>query len=244
MTCWTIKAEGEAVRYLTANTTAETRDPDLEWPDPVDMFSAFVKAGFCVPVVDNARAVFDVEHIDADVKALRQSWRVRVEHLHPAYARVLSNLLRAAGLDVVVETDDPSGAGRVRLDTGVAYPELAPEQMAFERRYAPPSETAMVRERTLNLVFRDELVPAQIQDVCKSLGSWVEVVWRSGFAPDGAHPSSAGTLPVTPKCIDARTVAVEFQQIFIVDDRCFASAYAYARRLDESGLRLEYVQVA
>lgn len=244
MSHWQVFAQGVALRHLKANATPETRDPDLEWPDPVRQFADFVRAGFCVRVND-ADAVFELEQVHADVQALRQIWRAQVAHLHPAYARVLVNLLRAPGLQAVIEADLPSHAAPLRLDTGVPYPQCDPGQTApFEYRYTPPSATTMVRERQLQLVFRNPLTPAQAGAVCTALESWVDVVWRSGFAPDDTHPGNAGTLPVAPYRFDPQTVAVDFEQIFRVDERCFDSVLAYAQRLVAAGLALDYVQVA
>lgn len=43
MTRWHVIAQGPAVRHLETNVTPESRDPDLEWPDPVPPVCRFRK---------------------------------------------------------------------------------------------------------------------------------------------------------------------------------------------------------
>lgn len=232
---WTITAQGEALRTLEDHAAAlGVRDPDLEWPDPVALFAQFVDLGFAVP---QGGPVPRFELIDtrAEPAADRHRWTARVDGLHSGYARVIENLLRAPGTgEVSIDTAyEPGGEGH-RVDTRSSYPP-PPSERRFELDYRRPDPSVMQRDRHVALNFHSPMTAALRETVCADLQVWIEAVWRSGFAPQGEHPSQCGAIPTVAYAYDAHAVAIDFEQVFRVDEACFASLLAYANRLVDGG---------
>ena len=98
---WKATAEGKTIRYLEANARAlGESNPDFEWPDPIELLATFVAHGFAVPL-DGITPRLEVVEVKPELAASRQHWHMKVDALHPGYARVLDNLLRAPGTDDV-----------------------------------------------------------------------------------------------------------------------------------------------
>lgn len=240
---WTISASGTAIRFIFANAQAlGEHDPDREWPDPIDMFAEFVKNGFAVPFGEQA-AEFEVLSREPLLDRNEQHWTVRVRGLHPGYAHVLENLLRAPGSEsfTITATSKESPEPR-RLDTRVDYPPVPPIE-DFTWDYQPPDDEGIVHERRAALEFLSPLQDEVSEAICAALDSWITIVWRSGFAPDDMSPSECGTMPTAAYPFDPTTIAVDFEGIFLVDEACFASLAAYANQLVKTRHALKAVQI-
>lgn len=243
MKLWTIHAHGEALRHLEDNAegTAE-RIPDLEWADPLPLFASAVERGLMVEANDSRQPqVFRLIDVVREPAKLQQRWRVEVANLHPGYARVLANLLRAPGCEAisVTETEGADGATR-ELELSVPYPR-AERGVPPEFRYTPPETEAIVRERSLRVtVGPGALDPGSLVE---DLDAWSELVWRSGFAPDGRDPSDAGTFPAGAYVYDPTTVAVDFEGVFLVDEAAFESPLRWAQRMHARGAGIAWLEV-
>jgi hypothetical protein len=124
MKLWTVDARGEALKHLEGRSEGSTpRARDLEWSDPLPLFASAVARGLAVEAGDAETQVFRIVDVCWESSTLRQRWRAEVANLHPGYARVLANLLRAPGCDaiMVTETDGTDGHSRP-LDLAVPYP--------------------------------------------------------------------------------------------------------------------------
>jgi hypothetical protein len=243
MKLWTVDARGEALKHLEGRSEGSTpRARDLEWSDPLPLFASAVARGLAVEAGDAETQVFRIVDVCWESSTLRQRWRAEVANLHPGYARVLANLLRAPGCDaiMVTETDGTDGHSRP-LDLAVPYPR-APRSQAPEFRYSPPEPQAILRQRSLRLAIGSAaLDPAEL---VPDLDLWSELVCRSGFAPSGRDPRDAGTFPAGAYVSDRMSVAVDFEGIFLVDEAAFESPLRWAQRLLTRGLAITSLEVA
>ena len=239
---WTIAARGRAIRDIDENaaTLGET-DSDMQWPDPMALFAQFVADGFAVPLESGRAVLFRPERMPADFARDEQVWTVQVDGLHPGYARVVANLLRAPGLDVAIVASSDGGDG-VALATDMPYPP-GPALRRVDYEYVPPDPYTMPGGRRLELSFRRPLTPDASARLGERLQSWIDVVWRSGFALQGEAPGDCGAIPAWPYPHDPNTQAVDFEQVFLVDEACFASVLAFAERLLDERIDIAAVRV-
>ena len=224
---WTVTARGEAVRNIDSNAVALGISEEVDWmyEAPVLIFEAFVKNGFAVPY-QGLEPCFEVLESLPDLERNEHRWTVRVAGIHPGYVRVLDNMYRAPGTtEVEIREQD----GEI-LDPHVAYPEM-PSIQGFD--YQPPDPNGRMRNCHVFLTFAEAL--SDFDTICSQLETWVCVVWSSGFTPEGMHPGDAGTLPDGVYPFDPNTVAIDYSEIFKVDEACFASLIAYANLLNCKG---------
>jgi hypothetical protein len=240
---WKATAQGKTIRHLEANARAlGESNPDFEWPDPIELLAMFVAHGFAVPL-DGMTPRLEVVEIKPELAASRQHWHMKVDALHPGYARVLDNLLRAPGTDdVSFWESDLQRMEERRVEAAVTYPPT-PRDRHFELSYCPPDPNVMQRDRHVEFSFVQPLATELREKVCAQLQVWIDVVWRSGFAPQGERPGDCGAIPTVAYPYDSHTVAIDFEQIFRVDEACFSSLVAYANRLASDGTPLSTLRI-
>ena len=98
-------------------------------------------------------------------------------------------------------------------------------------------------DRHVEFSFVQPLATELREKVCAQLQVWIDVVWRSGFAPQGERPGDCGAIPTVAYPYDSHTVAIDFEQIFRVDEACFSSLVAYANRLASDGTPLSTLRI-
>lgn len=236
-----ITAMGENVRYLEPNADAlGIDDPERVTPDPVELWTQLIGRGFA----DRSELAYERPGIAVvsrqfDSQREEQYWCLEAARLDPGLLRILGNLLRSAGIDDfeirVLKQQDAIAAYSPGETEGLSYPHIAPPA-AVSWEYTPPDEDGMVRNRTLHVELSEPFDPALMTHLREDLDLWIEVTCRSGFCPPGEEPAKSGALPTFAYALDPQTMAVDFEELFVVDEACFESIASYLHRLLAQGV--------
>ncbi len=226
-----IAVQGEDVLQFEENLREEPSPNTRTLPDPVQLFVRAAQLGmFTNARSDPWQSTAEVLDSKVELDRRRQSWRIRVRNIDPRAGQVLANMLQARLLDrIVIKPDYTLGAAQ--------QPTSTPKISEWRFPHPHPSTSVAVdyqpsdrrsRERTVELVCKAD-VSEFAETIFSGLDKWATLLMLGGYPSSDMRPYESVAVAEPAFLLDPHTIQMNFPNIFLCDENCFAALVNYAQ---------------
>ncbi len=230
-----VEAIGRDVLEFEANRQEKPPTSEMALPDPVmTLVAAAERGAFAHPLTEPWTSKIELLGKKVGLAEQKQFWMLRLRKIDMGAILVLANMLQARVLDrVTIRTVSPEGAepGLPRLTSiaALTFPQIVPRQ-PFTVDYAPER---LSRERSVEIVFTREAA-SFADEVYSALEHWSTILMLGGYPPTGTPSYQSAAVAEPAFLLDPQTVLLEFPDLFLCDENCFAGLVNLTRTLHQT----------
>jgi|GEM_PF-3962824 len=231
-----ITVKGEDVLQFESNRQEKPASYEIALPDPVQAFVIAAQHGmFAHPLTEPWTSKAELVRKEVKLAERQQTWLVRLRNIDTGALLVLANMLQARVLDSVEiksASSDEEGLSVPHFTSisALAFPRIV-QQRSFIVDYEMPDRTS--RERYLQITFKRE-ADEFADEVYSALENWAKLLMLGGYPGPDMRPYQSAAVAEPAFLLDPNTIQLEFPDLFLCDEECFAAIVNCTRVIDHS----------